>query len=186
MSRRLFTTPALAALVVSLLVPFSLAAQNEAKIRDALSAAPSTISNHAAVMDWDQTMLREGTNGWTCLPDFPGSDGDDPMCGDEASLQWLNAYLNQNTPSITTVGFVYMLAGDAPGSNTDPFAAGPTADNEWLTETTPHLMMFVPDPAMLEGLPTYPAGGPWVMWRNTAFAHVMAPITGPGEMLMIH
>jgi len=35
----------------------------------------------------------------------------------------------------------------------------------------------VPDAAALEGLPTHPdAGGPWVMYKGTPFAHIMVPI----------
>ena len=173
-------------LLGALFIPASLAAQDQAKIRNALTAAPGVISSQASVMDWDMSVLREGTNGWTCLPDYPASDGDDPMCVDGPFLAWLQAYATQATPDIDAIGFSYMLAGDAPTSNTDPFATGPTADNEWLTEGTAHLMMVTPDPVMLEGIPTYPDGGPWVMWRDTPYAHVMMPLTGPGEMLMIH
>lgn len=68
-----------------------------------------------------------------------------------------------------------MLQGGSPESNVDPYAEGPTEDNEWLDEGVPHVMMIVPDPAMLEGLPTHPRGGPWVMWRGTPYVHVMIP-----------
>lgn len=37
--------------------------------------------------------------------------------------------------------------------------------------------MLVPDPAWLEGLPTSPGAGPWVMWRDTPYVHVMIPTT---------
>ena len=45
----------------------------EVKIARAISAAPAEISDDATVMDVDGTVLREGSNGWTCLPNtFPG------------------------------------------------------------------------------------------------------------------
>src|SRR2546422_7052829 len=56
------------------------------KIADAMKAAPRSISAKATIMDWPATeggkmvTLRAGTNGWTCLPDFPATRGDDPMC----------------------------------------------------------------------------------------------------------
>src|SRR5437879_11404516 len=50
------------------------------KIENALSAGPKFMADHAAVMDWasaqDQELkmrvLREGSNGWTCLPEGDG------------------------------------------------------------------------------------------------------------------
>jgi hypothetical protein len=41
----------------------------------------------------------------------------------------------------------------------------------------PHLMILVPDSRMLEGLPVTPdSDGPWVMWRNTPYVHIMVPM----------
>ncbi len=36
-------------------------------------------------------------------------------------------------------------------------------------------MIVVPDEAWLEGLSREPTGGPWVMWAETPFVHVMVP-----------
>lgn len=75
-----------------------------------------------------------------------------------------------------------MLQGGSPGSNTDPYAQGPTPDNEWMERVPPHLMIIVPDPEMYEDLPTDPEnGGPWVMWRRTPYAHIMVPTAGSHE-----
>src|SRR4029453_15391532 len=55
------------------------------KIANAMSAGPSSISAKATILDWpakegDQPpVLRAGTNGWTCLPDFPATQGTEPM-----------------------------------------------------------------------------------------------------------
>lgn len=148
------------------------------KVESALSAAPTFVTDGARVQDWDGTVLREGDNGWTCLPDFPGSPGTDPMCLDEVWMGWLDAWMNRTDPTIDRVAFGYMLQGGSPTSNTDPYAEGPTAENEWLSESVPHVMMIVPDESWLEGLPTHPRErGPWVMWRNTPYAHVMIPTT---------
>lgn len=154
----------------------SLGAQ-DAKIQSAMSAAPPSVSADATVMDWDMTVLRTGSNDWTCLPDMPDTPSTDPMCLDEPWIEWLHAFMNQSTPEIDRVGFGYMLQPPGGGaSNTDPYAQGPTADNEWVESEPPHVMMIVPDASMLRGLPTSPdGGGPWVMWRDTPLAHVMIP-----------
>ena len=65
---------------------------DEWKIANALSAGPASITEEAAVIDWpanpkdgmsDGRVLRQGTNGWTCMPDVPGRPQHDPMCMDE-------------------------------------------------------------------------------------------------------
>lgn len=167
----------------------------ETKINSAISAAPAAISDNATIMDWpaeegaEMTVLREGTNGYTCLPDMPDTSGNDPMCLDEPWMKWAEAWMNKEEVSIDKIGFGYMLQGGSAESNTDPYAEGPTDDNEWLTDSIPHLMIIVPDPEMLKGLPVTPEeanGGPWVMWRNTEYVHIMAPMPkhNPGDMSM--
>ncbi len=160
-----------------LAIPGAVNAQDkEALIASAVSAAPASISHDATVMDWQMNVLRQGKNGWTCLPDMPDSPGNDPMCLDEPWLNWAHAWMTKTKPNYTQIGFGYMLRGDSPASNTDPFAAGPTADNEWISHPVPHIMMLVPDQTGLSGLPTDPEnGGPWVMWRGTPYVHVMIP-----------
>ena len=155
------------------------------KINSAMSAAPVAIAKNATIMDWptedgaEMTVLREGTNDYTCLPDMPDTPGNDPMCLDEPWMKWADAWMNKEEVSIDKIGFGYMLQGGTPESNTDPYAEGPADDNEWLTDPLPHLMLVVPDTTMLEGLPVTPeeaGGGPWVMWRNTPYVHIMAPM----------
>ena len=69
-----------------------------------------------------------------------------------------------------------MLAGDEGASNIDPFASGPTQDNEWVVEG-PHMMLIAPDLSMLAGMTRdFSLGGPYVMWDGTPYAHVMVPV----------
>jgi hypothetical protein len=157
------------------------------KIADAVSAAPAAISAEATVMDWPSepgggmVELRKGSNAWVCFPDSPGSPRNDPMCLDPSFLAWARALSARTEPAIESVGFGYMLQGGSTASNTDPFAETPPAGGTWLEEP-PHVMMVVPDPAALEGLPTDPEnGGPWVMWQATPYAHVMMPVEAEGE-----
>ena len=153
------------------------------KIANAMEAAPSAISAKATILDWPATegeqppLLRAGSNGWTCFPDFPESNGNDPMCLDATWTKWVDAYLAHKDVSISTVGVAYMIApGGGDASNTDPYAMKATPDNQW-SHHPPHLMIAVPDLKSLDGLPTDPKnGGPWVMWKGTPYAHIMAPV----------
>ena len=166
---------ALAAALIPLLPAHGSAQDADAIIEDALSAAPSSVAENATVMDWEQNVLREGTNGWTCLPSPPSIESA-PMCMDQPWLEWAHAWMNREAVEIDRVGISYMLQGDAGASNIDPFAEGPTEDNQWVEEG-PHLMIIVPDPAALEGIPTDPEnGGPYVMWKGTPYAHIMVPV----------
>lgn len=154
------------------------------KIANAASSAPSSVSAKATVLDWPANegtapeILRPGNNGWSCFPDMPETQGNDPMCVDETWMKWVEAYLAHKTPEITRVGIGYMMAsGGAWGSNTDPYAMTETPDNKW-GHHNPHMMILVPDTKALTGVSTDPNnGGPYVMWTGTPYAHIMAPTT---------
>jgi len=161
-------------------------ASARAKIREAMRAAPPEIAMKATIMDWPEKegmpmkQLRAGTNGWTCMPSTPTQFGSsalaDPMCLDKSFSDWADAWMKKKDPEAKTVGVAYMLKGDKGASNTDPFATGPTATNEWIV-SPPHVMVMVPNPSQLDVYPTDPKnGGPWVMWKGTKYAHLMVPI----------
>ena len=149
----------------------------EEKIENALSAAPESLSRDAKVMDWDGKVLRKGSNGYTCLPDIPDNGANDPWCVDESWLNLLNALKNKTKPTYTKVGIAYMLQGDGPVSNTDPFATSKTNDADWVEGLGAHLMILVPNRDTLNGISLDPHnGGPWIMWPDTPYAHLMIPI----------
>jgi hypothetical protein len=162
------------------------ATSHAAKIANAMTAAPRSISGHAAIMDWPaaegapMTTLRAGTNGWTCLPDFPTTKGNDPMCVDDQWMSFMGAMMTKATPKVSHAGVAYMTApGGAWGSNTDPYASKAAKDNEWGFDP-PHLMLLVTDQASLEGMSaSRQNGGPWVMWKGTPYAHIMVPLASP-------
>ncbi|MEX2466257.1 MAG: hypothetical protein WD995_05070 [Gemmatimonadota bacterium] len=162
-----------------LLVPAAASAQEMSRediIRSAVRAGPSSISDEAGVWDWGMNEIRPGTNGWICLPDRPDTEGDDPWCMDGPWFNFLDAYVNQTEPSYSEIGFAYMLMGDTPVSNSDPYATEPTSDDDWVTHVGAHVMMLIPDRVYLEGMSTdHRNGGPWVMWPNTPYAHLMIP-----------
>ena len=88
---------------------------DEWKIANALSAGPAAITEHATVIDGmpNGKVLRQGTNGWTCMPDVPGRPQHDPMCADETMMKWFMATLAGKKPDIDRVGLSYMLMGEA-------------------------------------------------------------------------
>ncbi|RPH98619.1 MAG: hypothetical protein EHM68_03890 [Lysobacterales bacterium] len=148
----------------------------EAKIARAMSAAPPAISAGATIMDNDGTVLREGSNGWTCLPNTMPDDHA-PICNDALWMKMMQALGNQAPFEADGIGISYMLQGDigAGVSNATPFH--PDHRNaEDYTEMGPHLMIIVPK-AMLEGITGDPSsGGPHVMWGDTPYAHIMVPV----------
>ena len=160
----------------------------EQKIANAMSAAPAALSANATILDWPAKegdappVLRKGSNGWSCLADMPDTEGNDPMCLDGPWMKWVEAYLTKTTPMVGSVGIGYMIApGGAKGSNSDPYAKKATSDNQWAHHP-PNMMIVVPDLKSLDGISTDPAnGGPYVMFKGTPYAHIMAP-TAPGMM----
>lgn len=141
------------------------------------SAAPSSLSKRATLMDRDGMVLRKGTNGWMCVPDDPNTPGKDPMCMNEPWVDFIDAVKSKRKPVYTHVGIAYMLQGDRPVSNTDPYAKEPRPGEDWVEGLGAHIMVLVPDAAAIKNISTDSKnGGPWVMWADTPYAHLMIPI----------
>ena len=144
-------------------------------IADALSAAPAAVAKGAAVVrfekDGSMKTLRAGNNGFTCMV-----MGTDKMCNDANSMEFIRA-LMKNVPPPDKIGISYMLAGDDGASNTDPKAAGKTADNHWIV-TGPHLMVFGPGSKSLGYTKAKDPdpNQPYMMWAGTPYEHAMIPI----------
>jgi hypothetical protein len=149
----------------------------EALLQDALSAGTPAIRATAKVMDEKGNVLREGSGPYTCTPtpDAMRALGPAPMCGDEVWMAFNQAVASKKPFKTDRVGVAYMLAGET-GSNIDPYAMAPTEHNHWVVEG-PHIMIIVPDPAQLTGLPTTPQPqGAYVMFPGTSYAHIMIPV----------
>lgn len=150
-------------------------------IAQAEDAGPAAVAEAATIHGFDESgkmvVLREGTNGWWCMPDDPVSPGVDPMCGDANAMEWVMAWIGKTEPPAGKPGFIYMLVEGSDASNTDPYAQGPTDENAWI-HTGPHVMiMNAPD--MLAGYPADPVpdtSQPYVMWAGTPYAHLMIPV----------
>ena len=152
--------------LLTLMSPFAVLA-NDAKIKSAESAAPSDISSKATIVDWKFNVLRQGSNGWTCLPDMASSPGNDPWCVNQAWVNFLKAYLNHKKPSYNQVGVAYMMRGDTPVSNSDPYASKKTNDADWVVGLGAHLMVLIPTGADMSSYPTeWRNGEPWIMWKT--------------------
>src|ERR1700674_1229241 len=96
------------------------------KIARAMSAGPDNISESARIVDKDTqgkpVVLRQGSNGFTCMPGNPKVVGQPPMCADAASMQWAADFkVHKPKPTNTVPGITYMLAGATQRSDTDPF-----------------------------------------------------------------
>ena len=140
------------------------------------TAAPAFIGDFATVKDGSGKVLREGTNGWVCLPFMPmPKEGfktphdANPACADAASLSWVDAYMNQTIPEMESDGWLWMLHGD---TGVDNFRAYSEGDREGsnpihFIESGPHLMLMPKDPASLDGQTTdFTTGAPYVMFRE--------------------
>lgn len=158
----------------------STAATNNDPIASAESAAPQSLSHNATIMTADASgamkVVRQGSNGWTCIPDDPNTPGPDPMCMDGNASKWVQAMMSHKPPQ-GAPGVIYMIAGGTDASNTDPYAKKPTGNDDWI-KTGPHIMI-VGSKEMLAG---YPSGArpdtsaPYVMWAGTPYAHLMVPV----------
>lgn len=151
-------------------------------IASALRAAPAGIAKDATVVVVDakgnMRTLREGKNGFTCMPDNPATPGPDPMCMDKNAMEWAQAWMAHKPPPAGKIGLMYMLEGGTDASNTDPYAEKPAANNHWI-KTGAHVMVVGADAAFYDLYPKSPdpdTSAPYVMWAGTPYQHLMAPI----------
>jgi hypothetical protein len=150
-------------------------------IASAMRAAPAAVGQHATIMamqpDGSMRTLRQGTNGFTCIPDAPATPGPDPMCADKSAMAWVHAWVTHAAPPAGQAGLMYMLEGGTDASNTDPYATSPRG-NHWV-KTGPHVMVVGADPSFYGQYPKIAdpqTDSPYVMWAGTPYQHLMAPI----------
>jgi len=145
----------------------------QAKIARALSAGPPEVTNSARIVDTDaqgkMIVLREGTNGFTCMPGNPRVIGDPPMCADPAAMQWAADFkAHKPKPTNTVPGIIYMLAGATQRSDSDPYdKTSPPI------QIGPHWMIMWPFDPKTTGLPvTHRESGAYIMWAGSPYAHL--------------
>jgi hypothetical protein len=145
----------------------------QAKIARAISAGPADVANSARIIDTNAdgkiVVLREGNNGFTCMPGNPKAVGDPPMCSDAAAMQWgADFKAHKAKPTNTQPGIVYMLAGATQRSDSDPYdmTSAPIPIG-------PHWMIMWPFDPKTTGLPTtHKPTGAYIMWAGSPYAHL--------------
>lgn len=161
------------ALTLTLISISAFGQDNTALIDRARQAAPAMISENATIMYRGET-LHQGTNEWICLPETMPDDNS-PSCNDSEWMKLFSAVGTKGDYTPEKLGFSYMLAGDQGVSNSDPYHEDPGSAEDFIKEG-PHLMLIVPH-EMLEGITDDPSSGsPYVMWKDTAYAHIMIPV----------
>jgi hypothetical protein len=143
------------------------------KIARAMSAGPTDVANSARIIDTDAhgniVVLREGNNGFTCMPGNPKVVGAPPMCADAVAMQWSADFrAHKAKPTNTQPGIIYMLAGATQRSDTDPYdKTGPPIP------IGPHWMIMWPFDPKTTGLPTtHKPSGAYIMWAGSPYAHL--------------
>ncbi len=154
----------------------ALASEKDEMIASAQSAGPAAVTANATIKSPDGTILQEGSNSYTC---YPQQEMAGPMCNEPGWETLMGAMMNKAPFEAKEFSVSYMLAGEGTAigvSNSDPYATDPASSDDWVKEG-PHLMILVPDHAMLEGMSTNPNDPVYVMWKGTPYAHVMVKIS---------
>ena len=152
------------------------------------TSAPDFIGNFATVISASGEVLREGSNGWTCLPfiampkmGFKTKNEAAPACADQNAMAWASAYLSQTEPKLENDGWIWMLHGDTGFDNFRPFSEGDeknTDPKDWIYSGA-HLMLMPKDPNSLGSQTTdFTTGAPYVMMKGTPYVHLMIPVEG--------
>ena len=145
----------------------------EARIARARLSGPKEVTKDATVAEMDEhgqlTILRHGTNEWTCFPGNENKIGDVPMCADRMGMLWMTDLMARKPkPTNTAPGLMYMLCGATQHSNTDPFDKTSAA-----IPIGPHWMILWPYDAKKCGLPnTVRDAGAWVMFDGNPYAYL--------------
>jgi hypothetical protein len=145
----------------------------QVKIARAMSAGPMNVAKAARIIDTDAqgklVVLREGSNGFTCMPGNLKVVGEPPMCVDAAAMQWYDdAKAHKPKPTNTVPGITYMLAGATQRSDSDP-----NDTTSMPIEIGPHWMIMWPFDPKTTGLPTtHEPTGAYIMWAGSPYAHL--------------
>lgn len=168
-------------LLTLVLAPISMAGEMsvEDKIKSAMSAAPTRISKNAAIVDSDGTVLREGSNKWTCSPGgLPGSRKY-PICKDPVFMKWKDTVWKGKPFSTDTVGYSYMLAGGFAADVFDPHVKRSEAGSNSHHEG-PHMMLIMPSHDLLADQSGDPKDDDiFVVFKNTPYEMVIIPLGEP-------
>ncbi len=150
----------------------------------ASAGAPTAISDNATIAWIDSagraTVMRQGTNGFTCVIVVPDPFGG-PVCGDPNAAAWLMAFLSHQPqpPVMNGPGIAYMARGgahyeDAAGNVVLEHDQSPHAAGTRRVVEQAHWMLIWPFDPATTGLPTRENGtGSYIMFAGTPWAHLM-------------
>lgn len=151
----------------------------QAQLARAIAAGPKQVTDSARIEGSDaqgkRIVLREGTNGFTCLPGNPKVVGRPASCSNQAAQQW-SADLAAGKPAPTNkeAGFIYMESGA-----TERSASGATV------KIGPQWMIIWPFDPKASGLSaTKKDTGAYILWPGTPYAHlhIMGQAVGPATL----
>lgn len=151
---------------------------DEELTRTAMSAAPAHISRAATIMapgpDGKLRVLREGTNGFTCIADLSGQEAPDPICADKAGTAWVSSFLNgEPKPANTEPGIAYMGLGGWHWEKDGQIVMDPTTPGAKKVKEPPHWMILWPFDAEKTALPLAPSKfGTYLMYPGP-YGHLM-------------
>ena len=145
----------------------------------ARSAAPESVSKDAAILIPGEggklVEVKKGTNGFTCIPDVDGQEIPDPICGDEASMQWINDMMGgKEKPANTVPGIAYMAKGGWHWEKDGRIIMDKNTPGAKRVEEPAHWMLFWPYEAKKSMIPSIPGSfGTYVMFDGSPYAHLM-------------
>ena len=111
------------------------------KIASAQQAGPQFVTRNATVLDYPA-----GSNGWTCLPGFPGAAHDEPDCFDQVFLQFIKETSAGRMPNVQSVGISYTHGDKCVPNKSHATGSG----NEF--HVGPHIMIIGPDQKVMRTL----------------------------------
>ena len=123
---------------------------DEWKIKNALCVGPDFVTEKATVMDRPNpgeqhgTILRAGSNGWTCMPGRPGKPAHEPACADATMMKWLQATFAERKPNIDRVGIGLHASRRSFRRPKRPCGKTPPKGKDW-SYVGPHVMIVLPN-----------------------------------------
>ena len=148
----------------------------EAQIARATAAGPTSVTDSARIEGSDaqgrKVVLREGNNGFTCVPGNPRVVGRPASCSNQAAQQWsADLAAGKPAPTNTVAGIIYMQSGA-----TERSASGETVTigPQWMI-----IWPFDPKASGLSG--TKKDTGAYILWPGTPYAHlhILGQAVGP-------
>jgi Tol biopolymer transport system component len=157
---------------------------DEELIASAVSAAPEAVSGNATIITMGPggapRVLREGSNGYTCMPDNPHTPGNMPVCADAAGMAWMMSLaMQQDPPAGAPPSVAYMMQGSAFPSIDDPEAGEAHGGAAWILTGPMLMLMNVPVMPQGQQMSDVDVEAPFVMYAGTPYEHLMIPVRPP-------